>query len=45
MNAELATTRTVMLYQISLVLTPEQRVKLDEYNKRREENRRKSDRR
>ena len=45
LNAELATTRTMMLYKTSLVLTPEQSVKLEEYNKRRAENRRKSDRR
>jgi Spy/CpxP family protein refolding chaperone len=45
LDAERRTLRTVMLYRMNLVLTPDQRVKLEAYNKRRDENRRKSERR
>jgi Spy/CpxP family protein refolding chaperone len=45
LEAEVRTTRLVMLYRIHLVLTPEQRTKLEAFVKRREENRRRSDRR
>ena len=45
LDAERRTLRTVMLYRMNLVLTPEQRLKLEAYNKRRDENRRKSDHR
>jgi Spy/CpxP family protein refolding chaperone len=45
LDAERRTMRTVMLYRMNLVLTPEQRLKLEAYNKRRDENRRKSDHR
>jgi Spy/CpxP family protein refolding chaperone len=41
MRAELATTRTVMLYRISQVLTPQQRSKVEALRARREEARRK----
>ena len=43
LDAERRMLRTVMLYRMNLVLTPEQRLKLEAYNKRRDENRRKSD--
>lgn len=45
LEAERRTLRTVMLYRMNLVLTPDQRLKLEAYNKRRDENRRKSERR
>jgi Spy/CpxP family protein refolding chaperone len=45
LDAERRTLRTVMLYRMNLVLTPDQRVKLEAYIKRRDENRRKSDHR
>jgi Spy/CpxP family protein refolding chaperone len=45
LEAELDATRTVMLYRMNLVLTPEQSLRLDEFRKRRDENRRKSDHR
>ena len=41
LHAERRTARAVMLYKMGLVLTPEQRVKLEEFTKRREENNRK----
>jgi Spy/CpxP family protein refolding chaperone len=41
LHAERRTMRAVMLYKMGLVLTPEQRVKLEEFTKRREENNRK----
>ena len=40
LDAERRTLRTVMLYRMNLVLTPEQRLKLEAYHKRRDENRR-----
>lgn len=40
LRAEMNTTRTVMLYRISQVLSPEQRVKLEAHRARREEERR-----
>ena len=45
LEAELDATRTVMLYRMNLVLTPDQRVKVEELRKRRDENRRKSEHR
>jgi Spy/CpxP family protein refolding chaperone len=45
LDAERSTLRTVMLYRMNLVLTPDQRLKLEAFMKRRDENRRKSDRR
>ena len=42
LQAELRTNRVVMLYRIHLVLTPEQRVKLEAFRQRRDENRRKN---
>jgi len=45
LDAERRTLRTVMLYRMNLVLTPDQRLKLEAYIKRRDENRRKSDHR
>jgi Spy/CpxP family protein refolding chaperone len=45
LEAELRITRTVMLYRMNLVLTAEQRVKLEALRKRRDENRRKSEHR
>ena len=44
LDAERSTLRTVMLYRMNLVLTPDQRLKLEAFMKRRDENRRKSDR-
>jgi Spy/CpxP family protein refolding chaperone len=41
LRAQLNTNRTIMIYRISLVLKPEQRVKLEALRARREENRRK----
>lgn len=41
LRAQLNTNRTVMIYRMSLVLKPEQRVKLEALRARREENRRK----
>ena len=41
LHAERRTMRAVMLYKMGLVLTPEQRVRLEEFTKRREENNRK----
>jgi Spy/CpxP family protein refolding chaperone len=41
LRAEANTVRTVMLYRMALVLTPEQRVKVDEMRKRRDEARKK----
>jgi Spy/CpxP family protein refolding chaperone len=43
LRAEANTVRTVMLYRMALVLTPEQRVKVDEMRKRRDEARKKED--
>lgn len=40
LNAERRTMRAVMIYRMNLVLTPEQRVKLEAFLKRRDENRR-----
>lgn len=40
LQAERRAMRTVMLYRMNLVLTPEQRVKLEAFRKRREENQR-----
>jgi Spy/CpxP family protein refolding chaperone len=40
LQAERRAMRTVMLYRINLVLSPEQRVKLENFWKKREENRR-----
>jgi Spy/CpxP family protein refolding chaperone len=40
LRAEMNTTRTVMLYRISQVLSPEQRVKLEAHRAKREEERR-----
>lgn len=45
LDAERRAIRTVMLYRMNLVLTPDQRLKLEAYYKRRDENRRKSDHR
>ena len=45
LDAERHTLRTVMLYRMNLVLTPDQRLKLEAYNKRRDESRGKSDHR
>ena len=46
LQAERRAMRTVMLYRMNLVLTPEQRVKLEAFRKRREDSqRRPSDRR
>lgn len=45
LDAERRALRTVMLYRMSLELTPDQRLKLDAFYKRRDENRRKSDHR
>lgn len=46
LQAERRVMRTVMLYRMNLLLTPEQRVKLEAFRKRREDNqRRQSDRR
>lgn len=44
LEAELDTTRTIMLYRMNLVLTPDQLDRLEAFRKRRDENRRKSDR-
>lgn len=44
LHAERRALRTIMLYRINQLLTPEQRVKLDAFNKRREASRRRSDR-
>jgi Spy/CpxP family protein refolding chaperone len=41
LRAHLNTNRTIMIYKISLVLKPEQRVKLEALRARRDENRRK----
>lgn len=41
-RAELNKTRTVMLYRINLLLTPEQRVKLERLRARRDEERRRN---
>jgi Spy/CpxP family protein refolding chaperone len=41
LHAERRAARAVMLYKMGLVLTPEQRVKLEEFTKRREEANRK----
>ena len=43
LRAEANTVRTVMLYRMALVLTPEQRVKVDEMRRRRDEARKKED--
>ena len=40
LHAERRTMRAVMVYRMGLVLSPEQRVKLEAFNKRREENNR-----
>lgn len=40
LNAERRTMRAVMIYRMNLVLTPEQRVKLEAFLKRRDQNRR-----
>ena len=40
LQAERRAMRTVMLYRMNLVLSPEQRVKLEDFWKKREENRR-----
>ena len=46
LQAERRVMRTIMLYRMNLLLTPEQRVKLEAFRKRREENqRRQPDRR
>ena len=45
LDAERRTLRTVMLYRMNLLLTPDQRLKLEAYNKRRDESRGKSDHR
>ncbi len=45
LEAEMNTTRTVMLYRMTLVLSPDQLAKLEAFRKRRDENRRKSDHR
>jgi Spy/CpxP family protein refolding chaperone len=46
LQSERRAMRTVMLYRMNLVLTPEQRVKLEAFRKRREDNqRRQPDRR
>ena len=45
LDAERRALRTVMLYRMNLELTPDQRLKLDAFIKRRDENRRKSDHR
>lgn len=42
LRADRQALRTVMIYRISLVLTPEQRTKLEAFRKRREENQRRS---
>lgn len=42
LRAELNKTRTVMLYRINLLLTPEQRVKLERLRARRDEERRRN---
>lgn len=41
MRAQLAQTRTMMLYRINQVLTPDQRIKVEEIRARREQERRK----
>lgn len=45
LRAELNKTRTIMLYRISLLLTPEQRTKLERLRARRDEERRRGDHR
>ena len=42
LHADRRTMRAVMLYKMGLVLSPEQRVKLEEFTKRREEARKRS---
>jgi Spy/CpxP family protein refolding chaperone len=42
LHAERRAARAVMLYKMGLVLTPEQRVKLEEFIKRRDENNKRS---
>jgi Spy/CpxP family protein refolding chaperone len=40
LNAERRTMRAVMIYRMNLILTPDQRVKLEAFLKRRDQNRR-----